>query len=407
VGQGPVSVFKLSGSGSLQGSDAADALVAAINQPYIDDTCTKLQFQIVSSSTIGIYRNGVFYLLNSNTGGNADTTFGYGNTAGDIPVIGDWNGDGIDTVGVYRNGVFYLRNTNSNGFAGIAFSYGNLAGEIPIIGDWNGDGIDTVGVYRNGVFYLRNTNSNGFADVVFGYGNIAGDIPVVGDWNSDGIDTVGVYRNGVFYLKNSNTYGIADLAFTYGQPGDIPAIGDWNGDGVDTVGIYRYGAFYLKNSNTNGIADMAFAYGQPGDKPSTGAWLQSPMTSNIQMIGNVYGLASNPSQGIDEIRFTIGLAPGSSAMDLTTMNIIFSTPSTNPIILSQGATTSTSVFTTKLNGVTPVTTLNLNDQVEIAFNVTPVPVSTKVKIEIRPPVGAALPFSKTTPPTISTVNVLY
>jgi PGF-CTERM protein len=43
---GPVSVFKLKGPGSLQGSDAADALVTAINQPYIDDTYTKLQFLV-------------------------------------------------------------------------------------------------------------------------------------------------------------------------------------------------------------------------------------------------------------------------------------------------------------------------------------------------------------------------
>jgi archaellin len=33
-------------------------------------------------------------------------------------------------------------------------------------------------------------------------------------------------------------------------------------------------------------------------------------------------------------------------------------------------------------------------------------VNTKVNIEIRPPVGAALPFSKTTPATITTTNVL-
>ncbi|MCJ7741072.1 MAG: DUF3821 domain-containing protein, partial [Methanoregula sp.] len=43
---GPVSLFKIYGPGSLQGSDAADALVTAINQPYIDDTYTKLQFLI-------------------------------------------------------------------------------------------------------------------------------------------------------------------------------------------------------------------------------------------------------------------------------------------------------------------------------------------------------------------------
>jgi PGF-CTERM protein len=43
---GPVSLFKITGPGSLQGSDAAEALVQGINQPYIDDTYTKLQFLI-------------------------------------------------------------------------------------------------------------------------------------------------------------------------------------------------------------------------------------------------------------------------------------------------------------------------------------------------------------------------
>jgi trimeric autotransporter adhesin len=40
------SIFKLVGQGALQGSDAAEALVTGINQPYIDDTYTKLQFLI-------------------------------------------------------------------------------------------------------------------------------------------------------------------------------------------------------------------------------------------------------------------------------------------------------------------------------------------------------------------------
>jgi len=47
TGQSPYTVlFKLAGPGSLQGSDAAEALVQGINQPYIDDTYTKLQFLV-------------------------------------------------------------------------------------------------------------------------------------------------------------------------------------------------------------------------------------------------------------------------------------------------------------------------------------------------------------------------
>jgi len=93
-------------------------------------------------------------------------------------VTGDWNGDGIDTVGMYRNGVYYLRNTNTAGNADLAFTYG-MQGDIPETGDWNGDGIDTVGMYRNGVYYLRNTNTAGNADLAFTYGTAA-DKPVNG-----------------------------------------------------------------------------------------------------------------------------------------------------------------------------------------------------------------------------------
>jgi archaellin len=130
------------------------------------------------------------------------------------------------------------------------------------------------------------------------------------------------------------------------------------------------------------------------------------MPTSIQMIGNVYGIASNPSSGIDEIRFTIGLAPGAPAIDLTKMKIVFSTLSTSSIVLTQGAIASTSVFTTKLDG-NNVNTMYIFNPDEITFKIAPVKANTKIFIELRPSVGAPLPFSKTTPSTISKMNVLY
>jgi archaellin len=47
-----------------------------------------------------------------------------------------------------------------------------------------------------------------------------------------------------------------------------------------------------------------------------------------------------------------------------------------------------------------------NQQIEIAFKVAPVPVNTPVTIEIRLPVGAALPLSQITPSTITITNML-
>jgi len=134
---------------------------------------------------------------------------------------------------------------------------------------------------------------------------------------------------------------------------------------------------------------------------------QEQSTENIWIMGGVYGLASNPSAGITEIKFDIGLAPGASSIDLTKMKIVFATPSTTPIILTQGATATTSIFTTKLNGASNVNSMNPNDRIEIAFKVSPVPANTKIRIELRPSVGAALPFTKTAPATITGWDILH
>jgi flagellin FlaB len=136
-------------------------------------------------------------------------------------------------------------------------------------------------------------------------------------------------------------------------------------------------------------------------------------TTNIQMIGNVYGLASTPSTGIDQIRFSIGLAPGAPSINLEKMNIIVSTPTYGPTTLIWvNATTSTSNanFVALKNGNVTLgaqSTMTSGDQMELRFNMTAVPKDTKINIEMRPGVGAALPFSKTTPPAISENNVLY
>jgi archaellin len=124
------------------------------------------------------------------------------------------------------------------------------------------------------------------------------------------------------------------------------------------------------------------------------------------MVGTVYGLSTNQSEGIDEIKFSIGLAPGAPAINLEKLDIVFSTPDAQPIILTQGANASKKVFTTKQNALTPVTHLQPTEQVEINFKVATIPKDTVVNIEIRPAEGAALPFSRTTPATITSTNIL-
>jgi len=133
-------------------------------------------------------------------------------------------------------------------------------------------------------------------------------------------------------------------------------------------------------------------------------------TTNIQTIGTVYGLSeSTPPKNITVIKFSIGLAPGAPAIDLTKMKIVFSTPeSATPAILNYGTTADVTNFTAKI-GTETQTALDPNEQVEISFKTEEwqVPPNMKMIFEIRPSVGAALPFTKTAPATISRTNALY
>jgi Putative Ig domain len=190
--------------------------------------------------TPGLYRqsDGFVYLRNSNTQGIADVQFFFGEP-GDVPVAGDFNDNGCDTVSIYRPGEarFYVinhlgANNGGLGAADYSFLFGNF-GDKPVVGDWDGDGVDEVGLHREstGFFYWRNTLSTGVADGQIFFGD-PGDRFVAGDWGIvNGVDTPAVFRpsNLVFYFRHTLTQGTADSQFSWGQSkaGWRPVAGDF------------------------------------------------------------------------------------------------------------------------------------------------------------------------------------
>lgn len=125
-----------------------------------------------------------------------------------------------DPIAVVRDGRFLIRDQPGAGDADDDLRFGR-ADDLPLLGDWDGDGEVTPGVRRGREFMLRNTRSGGPADVTFIYGR-DDDQPIAGDWNGDGTDEIGVVRNGRFLLRTSLDAGPADLAFTYGRDDDLP-----------------------------------------------------------------------------------------------------------------------------------------------------------------------------------------
>jgi hypothetical protein len=229
---------------------------------------------------------GTWYLRSSSTAGPPDAgSFRYG-LPGWVPVVGDWNGDGIATIGVVDPATmtWYVRTQNSAGppDAATPFRYG-LPGWVPVVGDWTGSGHAGIGVFdpATGTWYLRSSVSAGPPDVgVFAYG-AAGWVPVVGDWDGDGKTTVGVVDPATmtWYLRNSTSAGLPDVApFAYGGAGWKVVVGDWDGGGITTIGVVDLnGVWYLRNHNGAGAPDLArFAYGLGGWAPLAGAYVPSP-----------------------------------------------------------------------------------------------------------------------------------
>lgn len=190
---------------------------------------------------IGVFRDGTFHLaLLKGNGGppilQLINPFTFGQP-GDLPVGGDWNGDNKDDVGVFRPGAtgkFLLRQPvrlsqfNQIVILTIAFDFGT-SGDLPVAGDWDGNGDDSIGVYRGGdqgLFLLSNTLSS-TVDASFIFGG-PGDLPTAGDWVGAGKDGVGLL------LTQFNTMILAadvqakpGITVPFGAPGDLPVGGSW------------------------------------------------------------------------------------------------------------------------------------------------------------------------------------
>jgi len=185
------------------------------------------------SDQIGVFRNGGLYFDKNGDGfWNAGDTTGWFGMTGDLPVAGDWDGNGIDEIAVFRNGGWYF-DKNGDGFwnAGDTTGWFGVTGDLPVAGDWDGNGTDEIAVFRNGGWYF-DKNGDGYwnAGDTTGWFGVTGDLPVAGDWDGNGIDEIAVFRNGGWYFdKNGDGYWNAgDTTGWFGISGDKPFAGQWS-----------------------------------------------------------------------------------------------------------------------------------------------------------------------------------
>lgn len=245
---------------------------------------------------LAVFRRGpmagaqsAFWILRSSDGTVQYFAWGIYN---DISVSRDYDGDGITDIAVFRRGavagavaLWYIRRSSDGGTN--AFAFGTTGAgisdlDVPVPGDYDGDGKFDAAVYRTGALVPANhfivRQSSDLAITYKAFGNYNSDYIVPGDYDGDGRFDYAVARVGVvaadpmvwWIFQSSN--GLT-RAQTFGITSDLPVQGDYDGDARADIAVYRRGAtagsastFWVFRSFTN--SGLAVPWGVREDFPT-------------------------------------------------------------------------------------------------------------------------------------------
>jgi FG-GAP-like repeat len=192
--------------------------------------------------------NSTWYVMNSQ-----QTSMQWG-TSGDVPVLGDYDGDGKTDFAVFRptTGVWYLVNSSDSSTSTV---YVGTSGDKPVEADFDGDGKTDVAVYRpsNGTWYIQQSSTNTLQYQQFG---LSTDLPLAADFDGDGRADMTVWRDSstTFYTIRSTDGQLQYSVF--GSSGDKPILGDYDGDAKCDIAVWRpsNNTWYIQQSATNSVA---------------------------------------------------------------------------------------------------------------------------------------------------------
>ena len=232
-----------------------------------------------SPDMVGVFRQSTktFHLRPSDWPASSSIKINWG-TNSDLPVTGDWDGDGSTEIGIYRPSThtFYLRPSDWPTTPVTTINWG-LRTDLPVTGDWNGDGTTEFGIYRPSThtFYLRPSDWPASSSIKINWGTNS-DLPVTGDWDGDGSTEIGIYRPSThkFYLRPHDWPTTPVITINWGTNSDLPVTGDWDGDGSTEIGIYRPSThtFYLRPDDWPTTSTIIINWGTNTDLPIVGKW---------------------------------------------------------------------------------------------------------------------------------------
>ncbi|WP_214084071.1 archaellin/type IV pilin N-terminal domain-containing protein [Methanoculleus sp.] len=150
-------------------------------------------------------------------------------------------------------------------------------------------------------------------------------------------------------------------------------------------------------------------------------------SSSMEIIGNVYGLATTASSGLEYVKFTVGNTAGGTGLDVSKMVVTYTDEQTRAPDVAYSTETGDDLISVLQTAaaVDPdyvgawgiIETINANDDtllepgeqfvIGVSVPTATTTVNTPFTVNLQPSVGAVFALKKTVPPAINPVNILY
>ena len=280
-GKTDFSVFRpASGTWFVQPNGAGSAFAAAFGAA--GDKLQPADYDGDGKTDLGVFRAGVWYWLRSSDNTVRSANWG---AASDIPVAGDYLGNGTTAAGtqaelaVYRpsTGVWYVLNTANNTMA--AVNWGGAASDVPALGDFDGDCKLDFAVRRttgspaagDTQFFILPSGGGAATGARWGREEMA---MAIADYDGDGKSDVGVVatvggqlRWYVIGLNNAVLFN----GTQFGIAGDVVTVGNYDGDVKADLSIWRPATgLFAYRSSVSGV-DPQVNFGAATDIPTARA----------------------------------------------------------------------------------------------------------------------------------------
>lgn len=263
---------------SASGTKTSDVMVPGLD--YNGDG--KIDFGLYRPLTLGPAAPGGTWTFTLGPTYTSATSVLWGGSLNDVPIPGDWDGNGVVDVAIWRPSdrkVYVLQGPAWNS----AFTIGpwGSPGDVAIPGDYDNDTRLDLAFFNAGdraVYVLQGgTNFTTAFKIVMG---APGQTPVQGDFDGDGAldlamvvpGSAGVGGNTWIIAQGGNKFNTS-FAKNWGIAGDTLVPGDYDGDGFLDIAVWRPGekrVFVLQQGATNKYS-TAFALptwgGATGDVP--------------------------------------------------------------------------------------------------------------------------------------------